>query len=214
MYAYPTGGLVEKYIRGEIGIAICRSKNAARDTIQFGFILRMGVFHDSLSIINPTDVNRRWNWFDSEQSLVLPQVIKLADMPENRVPTVISFCSFDVGDFSGGTPIFGFQFLDGCRKIIGRFGVGEIGCAIRYYTVARHDSRYRKIEGCSDGIDDSANITDDERIKRLFTIGDKQFHIGALRVVLRDNLVWATTLPSQEPFLQDWDLGLGPLDWD
>ena len=86
MYAYPTGGLIQKYVRGDIGIAVCRSKFASRDTIQDGFVLRMGMAHQPLGVVNPSDVNRRWDWFNGEQSLVLPQVIKLGDMPKHMSP--------------------------------------------------------------------------------------------------------------------------------
>jgi hypothetical protein len=94
-YAYPSGGLIQKYLSAQIGIAFRRVEGPARNAKQRGFILRVGMLHDPLDHVNLRDVGFRWD-----------------------------------------------------------------------------------------------------------------------RLRLNDDAVWATTIPFDESLLQDWDLGLGPLDWD
>jgi hypothetical protein len=217
-YAYPSGGLIQKYLSAQIGIAFRRVEGPARNAKQRGFILRVGMLHDPLDHVNLRDVGFRWDRLNVNQSLVLPQIIQFSDVPDKMVPAresvAVGFCSFDNLSFDGGEAMFGFQFLYGSQKISGLFGDGEIGCSAGYCSVARDDCRNQKIECGPDGVDNCSNVTDDERIERLFKIGDKQFPIRLLRLRLNDDAVWATTIPFDESLLQDWDLGLGPLDWD
>jgi len=212
-YAYG-GCLIEKYLSGQIGIAFCRAESASRDTVQRGFILRMRVVHDPLDHVDLRDVNLRWNWLNDKDSLVFPQIVEVSDVDKNVIPTVVSLCSFDRQSFVNGNPMFGFQFLDSVIKVSGLCSDGEAGRAIRYYAVASDNCGHHEIKASSNGIDDCANISDDERIKRFFEIGDEQFPIRSLRIRLHDDFVWATTIPVDETLLQGRDLGLGPLDWD
>lgn len=160
------------------------------------------------------DIDLRWKWLNDEQSLVFSQIVEFGNMPQNLVSTIVRFCSFDSGNFGGGNPIFDFQSPYGSQKGSRRFVDGEIGRPLRCYAVARDNRSHHEIKPGSDGINNRANVADNEMIKRFFKIGDKQFPIRTIWRRLTDDLVWITVLPTQETFLEDWDLGLGPLNRD
>ena len=73
-YAYPRGGLIQKYLSGQIGIAFRRVEGPVRNAIQLGFVLRMGVLHNSLHHVDLGDISFCWDRLNVNQPLVLPQV--------------------------------------------------------------------------------------------------------------------------------------------
>jgi hypothetical protein len=123
---HPCGGLVQKYLSNNIGIAFCRSECSAGEAAQDGFVLHVG--HQLFETRSACDaVGLRKSWFDGKQSFMLPQIVELANVEKHPVSTVVSFCSFDHGSFETCNPLFVFHVIYGSQKPGGSCADREIG---------------------------------------------------------------------------------------
>jgi hypothetical protein len=211
LVGYPQGGLIQKYLRGDVAIAFRRAESPSGETEQNGFIIQMK--KAGFNIGAPCgDVGLRDEWFNGKKSFVFPQNIELMDGVENVVPSIVSLCVFDRGCFAGRDPLFVFDSRYGSQKVGASLSNGEVGLAVRFYAVAREKRRHENIQGGSSGIYNGSYVAMNERVQRDAEISNKEFPIFVGRIRLWDNLVWALPLPIHKSLLQDWDLGLGPID--
>jgi hypothetical protein len=206
------GGLVEKYLRGELCIALRRVEpTASENPKQNGFIihaLEAGFY----SALPPWDVDVGNFRLHEQQPLMFSQDVELVEGVQKMVPSFVSLCAFDCGSLCGGYPLFVFHHCYGSQKISGALPNGEVGVAIRFYAIALNQSRHEQIEGRSSRINNCSGISLNQGIERNFGVSDQQFPVDVIRVRLFDDLVWAQPLPGYESLLQDWDLGVGPID--
>lgn len=206
------GGLIEKYLRGELCIALRRAEpSVSGNSEQNGFIIhsRESGFY---SVLPPWDVDAGNFRLHKQQPLMLSQNVELVEGIQKMVPSFVSLCTFDRGSLYGGYPLFVFHASYGSQKIIGALSNREMGVAIRFFAIALNQSRHEQVEGASSGINNCASISLNQGIERNFGVSDQQFPVDVIRIRLFDDFVWAQPLPGHESILQDWDLGLGPIE--
>jgi hypothetical protein len=209
LVGYPEGGLIEKYLSGHMAIAWRRAEALGGNPVQDGFVVELLKAPLSISERNPTIGNLGLN---DEKSFVLPFDVELMDGVQHHVPAVVSFCFFDRSSLDSSYPLFAFEHVYGVEKIGVDGANGEVGLAVRFFTISKQQGRHQEIECGTRGIDDSPDITVDERIEGKIGIGDEQIPSRIARIRLGDDFVWASPLPLHQSLLQDWDLGLGPID--
>jgi hypothetical protein len=205
------GGLIEKYLRGDLCIAFHRAESAAGETIQNGFIIRL-----SKGMLKPWSPLRKVNLSDGrtdlEKALVFSEDIELVDPIENVVSSFVSLCVFDRRSFDGGNPLFAFEHRYGSQKLGPGGSDGELGLAFGFYALAREKGGHEDVQSGPHRIDDHADIHMNARIEGAAEISDQQFLIPILRIRLFVDVVWAAPLPGNESLIHNWDLGIGPSD--
>jgi hypothetical protein len=211
LVGYPEGGLIEKYLSGNMAIAWRRAEPLGGNAVEDGFILQI-LQRPRNSPTECGDVCCGDLGVYYQKPLVLSQNIEFVNRVKNAIPSIICFCAFDRGSFDGGNPLFVFEHLNGSLKIGGVFPYGEMGVAVRFFAVARKQRGQQQIKRGSCRIDDCPNVSINERVKRDMRIGYQPIPLFIDRIRLSDNSVWALPLPGNETILQDWDLGLGPID--
>ena len=211
LVGYPSGGLVEKYLSGDMAIAWRRAEPIGGNSIEDGFILQM--LKPPLDIApERSDAGIGNLRLYGQEPFVLSQNVELVDGVKYVIPSVIRFCAFDRGCLDGGYPLFVFEHVYGVEKLGGQLSDGKVGLAIRFFAIADQQRRHQQIECSTGGIDDGPDISVDEWIKDKIGIGHEQIPLFVGRIRLGDDFVWASPLPLDEAFLQNWDMGLGPID--
>jgi hypothetical protein len=167
---YPEGGLIEKYLGGDMAIAWRRAEPFGGNAVEDGFILQI-LQSPRDSATNCRDIRCGDLGVYYQKPLVLSQNIEFVDRVKNAIPSIICFCAFDRGSFDGGNPLFVFEHLDGSLKIGEVFPYGEMGVAVRFFAVARKQRGQQQIKRGSCRIDDRPNVSIDEGGKRDMRIG-------------------------------------------
>jgi hypothetical protein len=205
------GGLIEKYLRGDLTIAFRRAESAFGEAIQDGFVVLL-----VNNVVKPVTLGREVSSsdhrFNNKQPLMFSEDIELVDRIENAVAPFIGFRSFDRGSFNGGNPLFAFEHRYAVQKLGLSVTDGEVGLAVGFYAMARENGGHEDIQSRPHRVDDGPDISVNERVEWNVEMGYKQLPFRVLRVRIYDDPVWAAPLPGDESLIHDWDMGIGPMD--
>ena len=204
-------GFIKEYLSGHKGVAFRRTEPPGGKPVQDGFVFKSAMI-GKRSRIDNIQLRSLNGGFHQQQPFMFPYNVKVMQSVEKRVPSEVSFCSFDRGDFRGSDPLFCFQSIYGAQKISGILTDGEVSLAVRFCAIARQECRHQDIETGPDRVDDCSDVSDDKRIDRLAQIRSEQFPFAVIRVWLHDQFVWCAPLPGYESLLKHWDMGVGPVN--
>jgi hypothetical protein len=152
------GGLIEKYLSGELCIALRRVKpGASENSKQNGFVIHAleAGFYTALP---PWDLDAGNFRLHTQQPLMFSQNVELVEGIQKMVPSFVSLCAFDCGSLCGGYPLFAFHHYYGSQKIIGALPNREVSVAIGFFAVALNQGRHEQIKGSPNGINDCSSI--------------------------------------------------------
>jgi hypothetical protein len=213
----PKGRLIDEYIEGKKSIAF-RNRNGSGfgHSTQYGFVIAaldgracprkppgISEVHHS--------VNARLGTY---QTLMLPYDVQVMEKPERFVPSFVRFERFDDRSLLISKPLFSFFVIQPMERIDHIEFASEdwkVPIAIRDYAVALDQGSGEEIEGAWQRADDRPDPSIEAERERLFLVGYNQI-ITRLRISLTSQAVGATLLPFVEGILEQWDLGIGPID--
>ena len=207
----PKGGLIERYLNGSVCIAFRRSEGVPwGQPNQDGLILHaapIGAHTGSPHCHGETGNDG----LHVDQPFMLSPNIELMEGKQKWVSSVVRLKFFDRGDLGQRKPLFAFDSNQRVNKIMKGIENGKMHFSIRYYAVSSCESGGENIQTAAHGINDRARLSIDSEIEGDPFIGHNQL-LASIRVCLSDNFVWVGLAPGNESLLQEWNLGIGPID--
>ena len=188
-------GLAQKNLGHDFSIAFLRMESTSRKAIQDNFVIHMP--KDMLKFRHQFhEMGLSNGGFHGQKPFMFSDYIKPMDRVQNGVSIFVSSCLLDRDGFGLRNPFFAFEHRYGVQKLGLGASKGELGLSIRLNTMTNEKSGHEDIQGGSHRIDDSPNITLNERIKLCTGIGDEQLPFRIVRIRLYDYVVRAASLPS------------------
>ena len=207
----PKADFIERYKNGDQCIALRRVEPlAGNETAQDGLVFQAfdGSFatHDHVATQHEITAS---SWLSQNQPLMLTSNVEAMEGPKGCIPSLVWFEQFDRGALPRGKPLFAFDASDGIEKIVEGSVDWKVRVATRIGAVPRGQSRSEQVQTAPQRSDDCSDPRVEGEWKRL--IVDYRRVASAVRVRLYDDRIGIGALPIDEPLLQQWDLGFGPL---
>lgn len=197
--------LIDRYREGTCNLGLTRS---LADERQLGFIVSAyPAGHDWLNRLsgNPEKCG---GWFDPDQPTMLTHDVELMEGPEKFVPSAVRFQRFDDRSFGRGQPLFAFETYS---QIPPGLENGEVGFAVIRHAVACRERTGEDVEAAANRIDVGSDLDVERERKRLF-LHHHYDVVRAIRVRVFNCHFEVELEPSNDPRLQGWELGYGPVN--
>jgi hypothetical protein len=170
----PKGGLVKRYLSGNVAIALRRRKSAgSREPIQNGLIFQHLIMQRKSGTLglDREGHNPRLN---RNQPLVFTPYIELMEGIKEKVTSFVGFEWFDSGLFALGEPLFAFDSDLGVDEIVQGAEDWKVGRFARLYAVACGQGGGEQVEAASDRVNNGTDFSVDNKIKRFLRICDQE----------------------------------------
>jgi hypothetical protein len=210
------GDFAKRYMDGEQCIALRRVENfAGSETTQDGFIIHaLNGFRSADNYVTTDHEISGHVWRDRNQSFVLAHDVEFVEGPYGGIPSLIRPERFDRGSLALGKPLFAFYAINAGQRIDHAMGTvvdRKVSFGVSFFAIALGQGSSKQIEATTQGIENGTDPRIESERERL-VINDSGIVAAAVRMRLFDNRIWVSLPPMKESFLEQFDLGYGPID--
>lgn len=211
-------GFVESYINNRRYIAIRRAKHVTSpNSPQDGFLVMV---HNGFGSVDHEPVREQHCGADDvgvryDEPFMLEKMIELVEGPQGVIPSLVRAQRFDDRSFAIGQPMFAFLAVQPPIRIRSADSCiedGEVRIAARLYAIAARERRGEHIETGAEKMDHRTGAHVEHPGHGRFFDRDDEIMIPRIRIALSAEGIWLTAYPSVECFVDNWDLGYGPID--
>lgn len=207
--AMQRAGFVERYVQADANLAIRYRGVGPR---HYGFVVEAQVAaKGDWTGKGKADAARENERV--QHSAVFPGQVESMEGAKQVIPSRIRAAIFDDRAFIDiAKPLYLFEDMAfGLGKIAGCIGHRKVGTSGFWEPVSGGESTSKDIKAAPYAVYDNPCLGVNERIER-FDIGQAVNLFSGLRIGIDARGVGVVSLPLDDPFDQNWELGYGPID--
>jgi hypothetical protein len=209
----PGYDFVEGYLHGKIEMAVRQREREIGDRSQYGFVIEAldashpGKHERAIRGVSPVEIKSRIN-ARADQSLVFATDVEMVEGPDGH-PSFVWLERFNSSKITLGKPLFAFNAFLRSHSLIGKEN-RKVRVFSRVHAIACGQDCTEKVERTAQRIDDRADPGIKGARQRI-EIGYSQL-ATRIRIRLEPEFIRVVIDPVAESFLEDWDLGYGPVN--
>ncbi len=209
--AIHANSLIERYLDANIYLAIRRRAISPR---KYGFLIKaaLPLPIDDLGIPEPKKTYPAWPDESPEKPPVFPGQIEIMECNKCIIPSRVWPQVFEDGLIDQGKPLYLFEdFAGWISPISGTLPDGKICALGTTHAVACGQGAHQQIKTAPDAMNDDPRLRIDNWIEG-FDVAQTVKLFSRLRIGIYSDGIEFLSFPGNNTFLQDWDLGYGPVD--